>query len=125
LHDTKIADISYGEFESRRAIRSQVSTPFGPLLVVATHLGLSIRERRDQAKLTQTNNPVVLMGDFNDWFWPGSVRSVLRFRADLVIEPFQRFYLFCDWIGSTAGPLPFFVRHGRIRMQPWSRITSG
>src|SRR5690606_21920650 len=56
--------------------------PFGPLRVVGTHLGLSIRERRSQArallKLIEGEGPVVLLGDFNDWFWPGSVRSVLR-----------------------------------------------
>jgi endonuclease/exonuclease/phosphatase family metal-dependent hydrolase len=82
LSDTYVSDISYGEFEPRRAIRAFVATPFGPLRVVATHLGLSIHERRSQARallhLTQDDGPVVLLGDFNDWFWPGSVRSVLR-----------------------------------------------
>jgi endonuclease/exonuclease/phosphatase family metal-dependent hydrolase len=82
LFDTEISDISYGEFEPRRAIRTCITTPFGPLRVVATHLGLSIRERRSQARallrLADGEGPVVLLGDFNDWFWPGSVRSVLR-----------------------------------------------
>lgn len=82
LADTEISDISYGEFEPRRVIRTCILTPFGPLRVVATHLGLSIRERRSQAKallqLVAGEGPVVLLGDFNDWFWPGSVRSVLR-----------------------------------------------
>lgn len=80
--DTEISDISYGEFEPRRAIRTCIMTPFGPLRIVGTHLGLSIRERRSQArallKLIEGEGPVVLLGDFNDWFWPGSVRSVLR-----------------------------------------------
>jgi endonuclease/exonuclease/phosphatase family metal-dependent hydrolase len=82
MNDIEISDISYGEFEPRRAIRSWVETPFGPLRIVATHLGLSIRERREQARallrLTDGEGPVVLLGDFNDWFWPGSVRAVLR-----------------------------------------------
>lgn len=82
LIDPQVSDISYGEFEPRRAIRTSTITPFGPLRVVATHLGLSIRERRSQARallqLVEGEGPVVLLGDFNDWFWPGSVRSVLR-----------------------------------------------
>ncbi len=41
-------------------------------------LGLSIRERRRQArellKIIGEATPFVLMGDFYDWFWPGSIR---------------------------------------------------
>ncbi len=81
LHDSDIRDISYGEREPRRAIRSCVETPQGPLHVIATHLGLSIRERRDQARsllaLMGDASPLVMLGDFNDWFWPGSVRGML------------------------------------------------
>jgi endonuclease/exonuclease/phosphatase family metal-dependent hydrolase len=82
MQETEIRDISYGEFEPRRAIRARVETPFGPLCVVATHLGLSVRERRSQARalldMIGNASPFVALGDFNDWFWPGSVRSVLR-----------------------------------------------
>jgi endonuclease/exonuclease/phosphatase family metal-dependent hydrolase len=76
-----IRDISFGEREPRRAIRAVVETPQGPLIVVATHLGLSIHERRHQAKLLTElaagDAPAVVVGDLNDWFWPGSVRAVL------------------------------------------------
>ena len=82
LHETSIRDISYGEREPRRAIRARVETPFGDLQAIATHLGLSIRERRSQARalldMIGDASPCVALGDFNDWFWPGSVRSVLR-----------------------------------------------
>lgn len=83
LHDPKVHDISYGEFEPRRAITAEVSTPLGGLRVVATHLGLSIRERRRQARalldlVGSGSFCTIVLGDFNDWFWPGSVRSVLR-----------------------------------------------
>jgi endonuclease/exonuclease/phosphatase family metal-dependent hydrolase len=82
MHGTEIHDISYGEFEPRRAIKTMVETPGGPVLVVATHLGLSVHERRSQARalldLLGDARPAILLGDFNDWFWPGSVRSVLR-----------------------------------------------
>lgn len=77
----EIRDISFGEREPRRAIRAVVETPQGPLIVVATHLGLSISERRRQAQalveLSAGDAPAVVIGDFNDWFWPGSVRAVL------------------------------------------------
>ncbi len=81
LRHTEVRDISFGEFEPRRAIRAMVETPYGDLCVIATHLGLSIRERREQARLLLdmigTASRFVVLGDFNDWFWPGSVRSVL------------------------------------------------
>lgn len=49
---------------------------------VATHLGLSLRERRSQinkllAMLGGRDDPTLAMGDFNDWFWAGSVRRNL------------------------------------------------
>jgi len=79
--DTEIHDISYGELEPRRAISARIEHPEGKLHVVATHLGLSIRERRRQArelrKIIGDDAPFVLMGDFNDWFWPGSIRRIL------------------------------------------------
>jgi endonuclease/exonuclease/phosphatase family metal-dependent hydrolase len=76
-----IRDISFGEREPRRAIRAEVATPQGPLIVVATHLGLSVHERRHQAalltELAAGDAPAVVIGDLNDWYWPGSVRAVL------------------------------------------------
>jgi endonuclease/exonuclease/phosphatase family metal-dependent hydrolase len=81
LCETEIHDISYGELEPRRAISARIEHPEGKLHVVATHLGLSIRERRRQArelrKIIGEDTPFVLMGDFNDWFWPGSIRRIL------------------------------------------------
>jgi endonuclease/exonuclease/phosphatase family metal-dependent hydrolase len=81
IRSHEVRDISFPEREPRRAIRAEVATPAGPLDVVATHLGLSIRERRSQARalteLAGASGPAVVIGDFNDWFWPGSVRAEL------------------------------------------------
>ncbi|MDP2372545.1 endonuclease/exonuclease/phosphatase family protein [Reyranella sp.] len=82
LVDTEIRDLSFPEREPRRAICSDVATPFGPLRVIATHLGLSLHERRLQAAtllglLGALDRPTVALGDFNDWFWAGSVRRSL------------------------------------------------
>ena len=82
MSDTVVHDLSYQEREPRRAIASTIETPQGPLRVVATHLGLSIHERRDQARKLRdlacdTAYTTVVIGDFNDWFWVGSVGSAL------------------------------------------------
>jgi endonuclease/exonuclease/phosphatase family metal-dependent hydrolase len=81
IRSHEVRDISYPEREPRRAIRAEVETPAGPLAVIAVHLGLSIRERRSQAsilvELAAGRAPTAVIGDFNDWFWPGSVRAVL------------------------------------------------
>ena len=50
MQATEIRDISYREREPRRAIKTEIETPLGSMRVIATHLGLSIRERRDQAQ---------------------------------------------------------------------------
>jgi endonuclease/exonuclease/phosphatase family metal-dependent hydrolase len=79
---SEIHDLSYPEREPRRAVKAEIATPLGRMRIVATHLGLSIRERRGQAKALLDiagRGPVTtaVIGDFNDWFWPGSVRSAL------------------------------------------------
>jgi endonuclease/exonuclease/phosphatase family metal-dependent hydrolase len=85
IRNAEIHDISHQEREPRRAIRCEIATPRGMLRVIATHLGLSIGERRGQAKallelIGQTSMTTVVLGDFNDWFWVGSVRKVLAAR---------------------------------------------
>ena len=82
MTDTMIHDLSYPEREPRRAIASMIETPDGPLRLVATHLGLSIHERRSQVKTLleiagQGRLTTIVAGDFNDWFWVGSVRRAL------------------------------------------------
>jgi endonuclease/exonuclease/phosphatase family metal-dependent hydrolase len=83
IRHSEIIDISAPEREPRRAIKAEVEMPAGPVRVVATHLGLSIGERRGQARklIDLAGKPgmtTVVLGDFNDWFWAGSVHAVLR-----------------------------------------------
>jgi endonuclease/exonuclease/phosphatase family metal-dependent hydrolase len=85
MRNAEVHDISYQEREPRRAIRCTIDAPCGALRVIATHLGLSIGERRDQARallrlIGEAPMTTVAMGDFNDWFWVGSVRKVLAAR---------------------------------------------
>lgn len=79
----EIRDISFPEVEPRRAIQAVIVTPSGPINVIATHLGLSMRERRRQVQVLlelagDTEVPTVMMGDLNDWFRLNSVCSVLK-----------------------------------------------
>lgn len=80
--NTEIHDLSYAAREPRRAIRTDIQTPAGPLRAIATHLGLSFHERRSQAiellkMMGKIAGPTIAMGDFNDWIWPGAVRGRL------------------------------------------------
>jgi endonuclease/exonuclease/phosphatase family metal-dependent hydrolase len=82
LQSSEVRDISYHEREPRRAIRTEIRTPAGPLRVIATHLGLSLGERKSQAAallglMGDSGITTVMLGDFNDWFWAGSVRKAL------------------------------------------------
>ncbi len=81
--NTEIHDLSFPNREPRRAICTDIQTPAGPLRVIATHLGLSFRERDSQARallkmLGPLNSTTVALGDFNDWLWAGSVRRRLQ-----------------------------------------------
>jgi endonuclease/exonuclease/phosphatase family metal-dependent hydrolase len=76
-------DISVARREPRAALEAIIATPAGPLRVIAVHLGLSLRERRRQARqlallAAADPLPLVMLGDFNDWFWYGSVQKALR-----------------------------------------------
>jgi len=80
---SQIHDISFQEREPRRAIAAEIASPHGMIRVVATHLGLSLRERNAQLRalldiVGHDDVLTILAGDFNDWIWAGSVRNVLR-----------------------------------------------
>ena len=116
LSETVIHDISYPEREPRRAIASMIATPHGPLRFVATHLGLSTHERRSQTKTLldiagEGGATTVIAGDFNDWFWVGSVRSALsrvlpgctRFRTFPSFLPLLRLdCIYCRPVGALT-----------------------
>ena len=79
----EVHDITHADREPRRAIEAEVHCGHGKLRVVATHFGLSLAERRTQARrlvaiARRHTVPTVMLGDFNDWFWPGSLRDALE-----------------------------------------------
>jgi endonuclease/exonuclease/phosphatase family metal-dependent hydrolase len=78
----QIHDITHAKREPRRAIEVEVKAPLGTFRLVAAHFGLSLRERRDQARrlvAIARRHPMttVMLGDFNEWFWPASLRGAL------------------------------------------------
>ncbi|MBP0590096.1 endonuclease/exonuclease/phosphatase family protein [Paraburkholderia sp. LEh10] len=90
---TRSLDLSFGTREARGALDVDVQMGVSggramPLRVVATHLGLSARERRAQiraliAAFDTPRMPVILMGDLNEWFiWGHALRMLVsHFRA--------------------------------------------
>ncbi|MBI4637391.1 MAG: endonuclease/exonuclease/phosphatase family protein [Candidatus Rokubacteria bacterium] len=78
-------DLSWGGREPRGCLRVDLALGGGALHVFNCHLGLALRERRDQLELLAgfvrgpegLEGPRVLMGDFNEWH-PGPVTRGLR-----------------------------------------------
>lgn len=70
-------DLSYRRRESRGALDVEVDTGDGPLRVIVTHLGLLPAERRFQVRrllrivALSRVQPVVVVGDLNEWFLLG------------------------------------------------------
>jgi endonuclease/exonuclease/phosphatase family metal-dependent hydrolase len=83
FNGTQVHDITHADREPRRAIETDLQCGHGKIRVVATHFGLSLAERRTQAKrlvaIARAHDlPTVMLGDFNDWFWPGSLWHALK-----------------------------------------------
>jgi endonuclease/exonuclease/phosphatase family metal-dependent hydrolase len=79
---TRIHDITHAKREPRRAIEVEIAAAAGTFRLVAAHFGLSLRERRQQARrlvAIARQHPIttVMLGDFNEWFWPASLRGAL------------------------------------------------
>ena len=72
LVSTEIHDLTHKEREPRRAIETKICAAGGNFRVVAAHFGLSLVERRTQARRLveiARRHPMmtVMLGDFNDW----------------------------------------------------------
>jgi endonuclease/exonuclease/phosphatase family metal-dependent hydrolase len=88
VRGTRTLNLSFGKREARGALDVDISSTAGTLRIVATHLGLSARERRAQiasliAAFDTPALPVILLGDINEWFvWGYPLRAlVTHFKA--------------------------------------------
>ena len=85
-------DVSWRRREPRRVIDVTVAAAGWRLRVLATHLGLSLRERRfqagrlDEALGPRVDVPTVVLGDFNDWLPYGMVYRTLIPRLPVVTD---------------------------------------
>jgi endonuclease/exonuclease/phosphatase family metal-dependent hydrolase len=82
MSESKVHDISIPGREPRRAIATIIKAPTSNIYVVAAHLGLKLAERRRQCSqmaeiIASYSLTTIVLGDFNDWMWPGSVQKVL------------------------------------------------
>jgi endonuclease/exonuclease/phosphatase family metal-dependent hydrolase len=80
---TEIHDLTHLDREPRRAIETEICAPGGNFRLVAAHFGLSLAERRTQARRLveiARRHPMmtVMLGDFNEWFWPGSLLQAFK-----------------------------------------------
>ncbi|MDQ7977604.1 endonuclease/exonuclease/phosphatase family protein [Paraburkholderia sp. SARCC-3016] len=88
VRGTRTLNLSFGKREARGALDVDIASTSGVLRIVATHLGLSARERRAQiasliAAFDTPALPVILLGDINEWFvWGYPLRAlVTHFKA--------------------------------------------
>jgi endonuclease/exonuclease/phosphatase family metal-dependent hydrolase len=110
LSPADVHDLSVARREPRRAIETRATVGDGPgLRVIATHLGLAFRERREQhARLhriigADNGEPVAVMGDFNNWIFErrlGGLAGIMpertrerTFPARLPFLPLDRIWL--------------------------------
>jgi endonuclease/exonuclease/phosphatase family metal-dependent hydrolase len=111
LSDIHIHDISFPRCEPRRVIEAEVHSPHGVFRMIATHLGLSFKERRQQARTliecaTRSDAVTVMAGDFNDWVWRGSVQNQI-----MNVLPAR------TWLRTFPSFLPM-IRLDRIYVRP-------
>jgi endonuclease/exonuclease/phosphatase family metal-dependent hydrolase len=92
--EVRRADISVPGRESRGVLQLVLETTAATVSVLATHLGLSVRERRRQmARLAllldeSVSEVTVLLGDFNEWRpWGRSLRRLKRRFAPVWAPP--------------------------------------
>lgn len=78
-------DLSFKQREPRGLLLAELEWQGKPLQVAVTHLGLRPGERRDQVRrlckflFAEERKPLVLMGDFNEWFiWGRPLRWLKR-----------------------------------------------
>jgi endonuclease/exonuclease/phosphatase family metal-dependent hydrolase len=83
LEDKQVHDISVSGREPRKVMAARIRLPGTRLRVVATHLGLGRRERHHQVAALRRiiaadlAEPLLLLGDFNEWLWPQRCQSEL------------------------------------------------
>jgi endonuclease/exonuclease/phosphatase family metal-dependent hydrolase len=117
--DVRRRDLSFRRREPRGAIGAQIAADGYRLGVVATHLGLSLRERRRQVEtlmelvetgMEEAPDGFVLLGDLNEWRWTGGTLTPLI----ETLKPLPTFATFPSW--RPLLPLDRIFVTGQIRV---------
>tara|TARA_R110002110_G_scaffold66224_11_gene181671 strand:- start:76 stop:765 length:690 start_codon:yes stop_codon:yes gene_type:complete len=89
IQSGKIHDISLKDHEPRRVIEAVIQAgKKGRVRVLATHLGLKIRERKHQIAIlrrlitSDSSLPLIVMGDFNNWLMERRKTGLAGIMAD-------------------------------------------
>ena len=124
-------DLTLPGFEPRGAVDVVIEVPRGPLRVIATHLGLRPRERRDQVKRLlaalerEKPLPTVLTGDVNEWYlWGRPLRWLHRHFKQTPAPatfPAWRPVFALDRLWTEPAPL---LAGLRVHATPLSRVAS-
>ena len=130
IRETRLIDLTMKPFEPRSAIDAIVEVRGAPIRVIATHLGLSRRERRSQiariAELLKVEqHPLtIVLGDFNVF---GPERAVLkRIGAPMPLPklrsfPARRPLMSLDRLWTIPND---FLMNLVVHRTPLSRVTS-
>lgn len=91
------------QYEPRNAVDALIETPLGKIRVIGTHLSLSIFERRSEARNLirlmdaveeKEKNPIILVGDINEWQVPSKLLKFL----DSHLTPISCHCSFPSWL---------------------------
>lgn len=119
-------DLSYKQREPRGLLIVELDWQGSPLQVAVTHLGLRPAERREQVRrlcgqlAQQERKPLVLMGDFNEWFIWGRPLRWLRQRFGAIHSPatFPARWPFLQLDHVLVDPPESLVRKSVYRTNP-------
>lgn len=125
------SELSVRGREPRGALDVELRSQGRTLRVVATHLGLRRRERREQVGRllalleAHASSPVVLLGDMNEWFpWRHSLRPLeARFGRTPRLRSFPSFWPLVALDRLFVEP-PNALRSVRVHRSPASRRAS-
>ena len=94
IDDIRLVDLSVGGREPRGAIDARLDIQGKTVRFIVTHLGLTSSERRNQVERLrqilrgEREQPVVLLGDTNDWFpLSRTIQSLQRFFGKTPAKP--------------------------------------
>jgi endonuclease/exonuclease/phosphatase family metal-dependent hydrolase len=119
LESQTLHDLSHAGREPRGVVDTVIRVDDRPCRVMATHLGLSWRERREQIRriaelLSASSGAAVLLGDFNVWLGSKAFEPLIR--AGFTHTPLRSYP---TWPRPLLPLDRIFVRAPAVRLRQW------